>query len=312
MKAEHLQWLGHVLNEMTLGNMSYRLHYAARQPNGEQPDGFNTMAMYINTLSDTAENPLARHPLSLLHAPYSRMEFILDPKIRIAHVNEDTLCILQRQSDEILGLSLEELLTDSSREQWQNLRPGMNRYPDVDFAFKLLFAVDPQLYCPAFCRFTADGSGYTSVSALKIYKSGKTIADHTVTSTSQPPKPPAAGNPPAVSTPAAAPPQAGHVRSLADYIIQHIGDNLPTIQQMARLLGVNQQRLKTDFKAYFDKTINEYVNELRMEKARELLQNTDLTNIAIAEQLGFESKSGFYRAFRKHFGCTPKEYREQQ
>jgi AraC-like DNA-binding protein len=51
------------------------------------------------------------------------------------------------------------------------------------------------------------------------------------------------------------------------------------------------------------------INELRMDKARELLKSTELTVGEVAYQVGFAEPSYFTRIFRKHSGVTPLEFR---
>ena len=60
---------------------------------------------------------------------------------------------------------------------------------------------------------------------------------------------------------------------------------------------------------------NDYINTLRVEKSKELLQNpiyNKYTITAIALESGFKSKSSFYTAFRKHAEMTPSEYKSVQ
>ncbi len=58
-------------------------------------------------------------------------------------------------------------------------------------------------------------------------------------------------------------------------------------------------------------TFYEYVNRMRIEHASRLLvESSDRLEI-IAENSGFNSISTFYRAFAKHFGCSPTAYRER-
>ena len=53
----------------------------------------------------------------------------------------------------------------------------------------------------------------------------------------------------------------------------------------------------------------EYVARLRVEKARNLLQNPDRRISEVAFEVGFQSLSQFNRAFKKHAGMTPTEAR---
>ncbi|RKJ01946.1 response regulator [bacterium D16-54] len=55
--------------------------------------------------------------------------------------------------------------------------------------------------------------------------------------------------------------------------------------------------------------INKYIKNVRMEKARELLKNTNMKISDICEQVGYASVSYFCRSFRNEYGVTPEQYR---
>ena len=63
------------------------------------------------------------------------------------------------------------------------------------------------------------------------------------------------------------------------------------------------------FKKEFDHTIYEYVLLKRMERAKELLcnYNTDISKISVL--VGFNDSNYFSKAFKRHFGISPSEYR---
>jgi AraC-like DNA-binding protein len=63
------------------------------------------------------------------------------------------------------------------------------------------------------------------------------------------------------------------------------------------------------FKKYMSCTITQYVNRRKLEHAKELLSNTDMSLSEITSQLNFESTSHFHNLFKKQFNMTPTEYR---
>lgn len=77
-------------------------------------------------------------------------------------------------------------------------------------------------------------------------------------------------------------------------------------------LSVSQNYFIQLFRKQFAMTPVEYVNKLRVEKAMQLLINTDITILNIALLSGFCSLSTFYYFFKKQVGLTPKEYRKTQ
>ena len=89
-------------------------------------------------------------------------------------------------------------------------------------------------------------------------------------------------------------------------------ENPLTIMQLARKVGINDYKLKKGFKYLFGTTIFEYVNNMRMEKARLLLLETDKPIVDIAYLIGFEHESNFNKAFKKHFGYTAAYLRRRR
>lgn len=64
------------------------------------------------------------------------------------------------------------------------------------------------------------------------------------------------------------------------------------------------------FKKDTGKSITEYLSEIRMEKAKELLRESNLKNYEIAEKVGFHNASYFSTMFKKYTGMTIQEYRQ--
>ncbi|RDV14906.1 AraC family transcriptional regulator [Pontibacter diazotrophicus] len=90
-------------------------------------------------------------------------------------------------------------------------------------------------------------------------------------------------------------------------ILEENYQNPPTIQELARLVYLNETKLKQGFKTCCNHTIHGYVVWLRMEKARQLLQQSQQSIGDIAYQVGYKNSAHFTSAFKKHFGFLPSE-----
>ncbi len=93
------------------------------------------------------------------------------------------------------------------------------------------------------------------------------------------------------------------------YIRGHFADPDCTVESVASFLGSSQSHLTRIFKERFDCTIVQYIDNLRMEKAREALCETSEKIGSIIAQCGFTSESNFIRKFKKLHGITPMQYR---
>lgn len=93
-----------------------------------------------------------------------------------------------------------------------------------------------------------------------------------------------------------------------DLVLQHVQEPL-SLEELSRKAGLNEFKLKSGFKAIFDNTVFGYLNDHRLELARELIQGGDLPMSLIAEQAGYSSPQHFSTAFRKKFGVSPGKVR---
>lgn len=74
-------------------------------------------------------------------------------------------------------------------------------------------------------------------------------------------------------------------------------------------LGVTANHLAVIFKRQYGVPPIEYMNTLRAEQAKKMLDEIDMPIIYIAAEIGFDSLPAFYSFFKKQTGTTPKEYR---
>lgn len=78
---------------------------------------------------------------------------------------------------------------------------------------------------------------------------------------------------------------------------------------LARDVGMSTRQLERLFRRYLNRSPKRYYMELRLQKARNLLMQTDMTVINVALACGFASPSHFSKCYRSHYNTTP--YRER-
>jgi len=91
-------------------------------------------------------------------------------------------------------------------------------------------------------------------------------------------------------------------------------DKRLTKGQLAKQVGWTEIQLSNTLRDGLETNFNDFVNEFRVEEVKNRLkdpQSRDFTLIAIAEESGFNSKTSFYRTFKKFTDLTPSEYLEQ-
>ena len=104
--------------------------------------------------------------------------------------------------------------------------------------------------------------------------------------------------------------ELNRIYEVRDYLAQHFAAP-PKIPELGRMAGVNQSKLKADFKRVVGKTIYQYILDRRMEFASQLLLKRQHSVSEVAYRVGYEYPTNFTFAFKKHFGCLPHEWRRK-
>lgn len=98
------------------------------------------------------------------------------------------------------------------------------------------------------------------------------------------------------------------IRQIHDYMLAHM-DRRITIDELTHLYPINPTTLKEVFKDVYGTSVAAHLKEHRLEKAAQLLRETELSVADVARQVGYESQSKFTAAFKEQYGQLPKEYR---
>lgn len=105
-------------------------------------------------------------------------------------------------------------------------------------------------------------------------------------------------------------------KALSDKVLNHVSIERSylnpdlTIKQLAEEVGLQSYQLSRMINSDFGINFSQFVNNFRIEEAKKLLLETDYKILAIAYESGFKNKTTFNRAFKKHTGSSPKEFRD--
>ena len=95
------------------------------------------------------------------------------------------------------------------------------------------------------------------------------------------------------------------------YLTNHYMERI-RISDVAGYVGVDRSHLTKCFRAEYQVSPQEYLMNLRMSKAEEMLRHTDQTVSQIAGQCGYADSLAFTKMFHKHYGCSPTEFRQSR
>ncbi len=107
--------------------------------------------------------------------------------------------------------------------------------------------------------------------------------------------------------------QQKNIHPLIQKAISYINSNYHkqfSIEQICKDLFISKYFFIRKFHEETGYSPKQYVNNLRLKKAKYLLAKTKYSIIKIAQEVGFENEKNIYYAFKKDLGISPKEYRE--
>ena len=102
------------------------------------------------------------------------------------------------------------------------------------------------------------------------------------------------------------------VRALAEtrrYMEAHLDEPL-TIPALSRRSCLSATTFKEGFRRRYGLPVHTWLRQRRMERAAELLRNSSLSVLGVAQSVGYGSASQFTAAFRRQYGVTPAQYRK--
>ena len=97
---------------------------------------------------------------------------------------------------------------------------------------------------------------------------------------------------------------------MVSYIQQNFTGKI-LLKEFGEQFHLSEKYISRYFKEHFHITISQYVTYLRLEHAKQLLQDTDIPVTEVAMQSGYQNVSYFIRSFKKTYGMSPLKYRNK-
>lgn len=98
-------------------------------------------------------------------------------------------------------------------------------------------------------------------------------------------------------------------KRIVEYIQEHYDDPEFYMTSLAEAFDISDKTVARAIKSYLHIGFSEYLEQLRIQKARLLLENPDLSIRKVAQESGFGSENTFYKAFRRIYRVSPSAYR---
>lgn len=100
------------------------------------------------------------------------------------------------------------------------------------------------------------------------------------------------------------------IQPILDYIDSSLELN-PSVADIAKHFAISESSLRRKFRTDLNLSPIEYINQIKIEKAKELLNTSEITLDDICEQLGLYDTSHLYKLFRKYTGTTPLRWKKE-
>ena len=100
-----------------------------------------------------------------------------------------------------------------------------------------------------------------------------------------------------------------HLIQIREYVVKNYYKKL-TIQSLTSLFDVDLKECSNYFYETTGMSFNDYLAQIRIEKAKILLESTELSAEHISHEVGYPNSKYFFRIFKKNVGQTPLEYRQ--
>ena len=100
------------------------------------------------------------------------------------------------------------------------------------------------------------------------------------------------------------------MNNVLTFINKNLNDEKLNVEHLASELFLSRSKLYRKIKALTGDTANEFIRKVRLEKAKQLIENTNQTISEICYKVGFSSPSYFTKCFKDHFDILPTEIRK--
>jgi AraC-like DNA-binding protein len=101
------------------------------------------------------------------------------------------------------------------------------------------------------------------------------------------------------------------VRRINGFLERHFDKKL-AIPALCELFGISPRQLNRVFKQETGHTVTERIHHIRIEKAKQYLEEGNDKVLNVAQRVGYEDPAFFTQLFRRKVGCSPGQYRDRQ
>lgn len=278
-----------MLFEMASGNLQFQI------ANLDEEDEIDQIAHKLNEIASNIKNTFHKIGHVIPQFTYQNLvqhTFILDKEFYILSFSSSVLDTLKLSQQELSKLKFSKIIAKQSINDWKTIENEIVTNNIFHITLQLhLLDKNNQIYPSYFTissllnsnkivisGITTNIEDYTNYNiANNNLASSKKIDSNTI------------------------------VQNVYDYIMNHLEEPLPSVNELAKMFGTNDFRLKAEFRKHFNISIYKcYTNE-RLKRATYLIKRTNIPLKEIAFISGFNDYNNFSKAFKKKYNYVPSE-----
>lgn len=288
-KQERIRKIYQMLFEMASGNLQFQI------ANLDEEDEIDQIAHKLNEIASNIKNTFHKIGHVIPQFTYQNLvqhTFILDKEFYILSFSSSVLDTLKLSQQELSKLKFSKIIAKQSINDWKTIENEIVTNNIFHITLQLhLLDKNNQIYPSYFTissllnsnkivisGITTNIEDYTNYNiANNNLASSKKIDSNTI------------------------------VQNVYDYIMNHLEEPLPSVNELAKMFGTNDFRLKAEFRKHFNISIYKcYTNE-RLKRATYLIKRTNIPLKEIAFISGFNDYNNFSKAFKKKYNYVPSE-----
>jgi AraC-like DNA-binding protein len=288
---QRIKLIEQMLFAMAAGNFSFKITRT------ELDDELEALCVLVNMLAEELRSAVFHTGFVNPRKHYQffvQSTFVLDGHFTIRSFNLHVPDVLGLPADAICDTAFEDILSPQSIPLWHEAIMKITNDPNFHTTLPLQFISEERLPAPAFCTVSR------LLHSSKILVSSVTMAVH--------PEDIRHGKENELKGLFSA--DAARMQELYDYILANLEHPLPSLQELSRIFGTNEHKLKDGFRQFFKTSIYQFYNEERLNRAKLLIEQSALPIKTIAFMCGFNGYPNFSKAFGKKFGVAPGTFRK--
>ncbi|MFE3866994.1 helix-turn-helix domain-containing protein [Flavobacterium sp. LS2P90] len=293
---QRIQKMYQMLLEMAGGNFTNRIQRS------EKDDELEALVVLMNMVAEEMKESVFHSGFINPHYSYSNLvqtTFILDEDFIIRSYNSTVPTVLGFTSDRLYGIPFANLLSKESEAVWNSLAAVLFQDITYNGTTSLVYITREQLLVPCLCTIA------------RLMHSTDILISSVTTVITEPLKTLVSSENTTLFVGPNSYSDVQLIQQLYDYILNNLNSPLPSSKELSRIFGSNDYKLKSGFKHLFKTSIYQFYTNERMKRAQLLIQQTRIPLKSIAITNGFTSYPNFSRAFKKHFGYTPKDIKKR-